>query len=144
MGRSVPAGGDWVMMGFGQLSLAVTRPVRFDSDARQLSFTSCNCGGAQLVRIGNSVSLTMTLNEQVFVLPQPSSARQVTVVVPTPNSEPEAGVQTRVMFAEQLSVAVVVKLWVAPHTPGVLARVMSAGQVMAGAVVSCTLMSCVQ
>ena len=65
-------------------------------------------GGAQLTRPGRSVSLMMTLNEQVFVLPQPSSARQVTLFVPTAKSEPEAGVQTSVTFDEQLSVAVVV------------------------------------
>ena len=90
------------------------------------------------------MSFTITLKEQVFVLPQPSSARQVTVFVPTEKSDPEAGTQTMVMFDEQLSVAVVTKLTVEPHTPGALSTVMFAGQVMTGGVVSCTMMVCVQ
>ena len=45
------------------------------------------------VATGDSVSLTVTLNEQVSALPEASVAIQVTVVVPTGNTEPEAGLQ---------------------------------------------------
>jgi hypothetical protein len=40
---------------------------------------------------GASVSLTVTVNEQVAVFPAPSVAVQITVVVPTANMLPEAG-----------------------------------------------------
>ena len=56
------------------------------------------------VATGDSVSLTVTLNEQVSALPEASVAIQVTVVVPTGNTEPEAGLQV-IEVAEQLSVA---------------------------------------
>ena len=42
---------------------------------------------------GVSVSLTVTINVQVSALPAGSVAIQVTVVVPTGNTEPEAGLQ---------------------------------------------------
>jgi len=54
---------------------------------------------------GGWVSLTVTVNEQVAVLPTPSVAVAVTVVTPFGNVEPDAGVDTTV-GVEQLSVAV--------------------------------------
>ena len=62
---------------------------------------------------GFSPSVTVTLNEQVEVLPAASVAVEVTVVVPTVKNEPLAGDETT--FAEQLSVAVTEKLTTAPH-----------------------------
>ena len=59
------------------------------------------------------MSLTVTVNVQVEVLPAASVAVEVTVVDPTGKNDPEAG--EFVTVAEQLSVAVVVKLTVAPH-----------------------------
>ena len=56
------------------------------------------------VATGATESLTVTLNEQVSALPEASVAIQVTVVVPTGNTEPEAGLQV-IEVAEQLSVA---------------------------------------
>jgi hypothetical protein len=47
----------------------------------------------------------VTLNEQVFVLSEPSVAVQVTVLVPMAKVEPDGGVQF-VVTDEQLSVAV--------------------------------------
>ena len=50
------------------------------------------------------MSFTVTVNEQVPVLPAESVAVQVTVVVPTGKVEPDAGEQ--IVVALQLSVAV--------------------------------------
>jgi hypothetical protein len=51
------------------------------------------------------VSLTVTVNEQLLVLPDASVAVQVTVVVPFAKAVPDAGVHTTVAV-EQLSEAV--------------------------------------
>ena len=56
---------------------------------------------------GGCVSCTVTVNEQLAVLPDPSVAVQLTVVVPLAKLVPEAGVQTT-LTVEQLSEAVVV------------------------------------
>jgi hypothetical protein len=76
------------------------------------------------------LSTTVTVNEQVEVLPFASVAVEFTVVVPTGNKEPEAGTLTT--DEEQLSVEVTEKLTAAPHTPGVVFTVIFAGQVMTG------------
>jgi hypothetical protein len=57
------------------------------------------------VIIGISVSLTVTVNEQLAVLPAASVAVQVTVLVPFANVEPLAGEQLLVTPG-QLSLAV--------------------------------------
>jgi len=57
------------------------------------------------VMVGFSVSLTVTVKEQVAVLPDVSVATQLTVVVPFWNVVPEAGVQV-VVTPGQLSLAV--------------------------------------
>jgi hypothetical protein len=57
------------------------------------------------VIVGFSVSFTVTVKLQVAVLPEPSVAVQVTVVVPLGNVEPEGGEQETVTPG-QLSVAV--------------------------------------
>jgi len=51
------------------------------------------------------VALTLIVKLQVALFSDPSSAVQVTVLVPIGNLEPEAGVQLMVAF-EQLSLAV--------------------------------------
>jgi len=56
------------------------------------------------VAVGFSSSLTVTVKLQVPVLPEASVAVQVTVVVPTANIEPLAGLHT-VLAPGQLSVA---------------------------------------
>ena len=56
--------------------------------------------------VGGCVSLTVTVNEQLAVLPDASLTVQVTVVVPFENVEPDAGIQVGVPTPEQLSVAV--------------------------------------
>ncbi len=66
---------------------------------------------------GFSVSVTVTVNEQVDVLPDASVAVLVTVVVPFGNVEPDAGLETTVTPG-QLSVAVTLKFTTAEHFPG--------------------------
>ena len=51
---------------------------------------------------------TVTVKLHVAVCPLPSSAVALTVVVPTGNTEPDAGVLFTVTVDEQLSVAVTV------------------------------------
>src|SRR5438445_6762343 len=87
--------------------------------------------------LGGSVSLTVTLNAQVLVLPAASVAVQITVVVPTGNNVPLGGLHATVAPG-QLSVTVGAKATVAPHTPGSVPVVISAGQVIAGFSVSLT------
>ena len=83
---------------------------------------------------------TVTVKLHVAVLPEASVAVQVTVVVPTGNIEPEAGLQTTVTPG-QLSDAIVVKLTVCEVVGGQVAvavTVMLAGQVIVGGCVSLT------
>src|SRR5262245_60667488 len=84
---------------------------------------------------GGVVSLTVTWNVAVAVFPAASLAVQLTVVVPSGNSEPDAGVQLTATGPSTLSVAVTVYPTCAP--PGsVASAVMSAGTVITGGVVS--------
>ena len=62
--------------------------------------------GGQAI-VGFSVSLTVTVKEQLAVLPEASVAVQVTAVVPFGNVEPDGGEQL-VVTPGQLSLAVVV------------------------------------
>jgi len=52
------------------------------------------------------VSVTVTENEQLELLPEASITEQVTVVVPTGKEDPEAGAQVTDPTPGQLSVAV--------------------------------------
>jgi hypothetical protein len=60
------------------------------------------------VKVGGVVSWTFTVKEPVAVLPLPSAAEQLTVVVPRLKLLPEGGVQTAVTEPSQVSVAVAV------------------------------------
>lgn len=55
---------------------------------------------------GGWLSLIVTVNEQLAVLPDASATEQLTVVVPTGNAEPAGGLQTGVPTPGQLSIAV--------------------------------------
>jgi hypothetical protein len=55
--------------------------------------------------VGDSVSLTVTVKEQVDWFPIASLTVQVTVVVPFGNVEPEGGLQVGVPRPGQLSLA---------------------------------------
>jgi hypothetical protein len=83
------------------------------------------------------VSLTVTVNEQVAVLPEVSVAEQMMVVVPLGKGLPEAGLHTTA-DTEQLSDAEGEKETSAEHRPGSVALLMLAGQIMAGGWVSLT------
>lgn len=95
--------------------------------------------GGQMT-IGDSVSPTVTLNEQVVVLPQTSVAAQMTVDVPFGNVVPEVGLQTTAGAGSQRSPAVTTKLTTAEGRPGSFDTAMSTGQLMFGAIVSTTVM----
>jgi len=83
---------------------------------------------------GNWPSLTVTVNEQVELLPQASVAVAVTVVVPRANTDPDAGRVVMVTAPPQLSVAFTVKFTTALQEPIGELTVMLAGQVITGAV----------
>src|SRR5438445_695086 len=89
------------------------------------------------VIIGGSVSLTVTVNVHLAVLPAASVAVQITGVAPFANNLPLGGLHATVAPG-QLSVTVGAKATVAPHTPGSVPVVISAGQVIAGFSVSLT------
>jgi len=57
--------------------------------------------------VGGSLSVTVTVKLHVAVRPEASVAVQLTVVVPTGKSPPEAGLQ-RIVAPEQLSLALAV------------------------------------
>ena len=74
--------------------------------------------------------MTITWKEQLEVLPDGSVAIEVTVVLPTGKNDPEAGVVVNI--AEQLSVAVTLKLTIVPQVlTGAFTEIL-AGQVMTG------------
>ena len=84
------------------------------------------------VMAGDSSSLMVTVNEQPFVLPAPSVATQVTLLVPTAKVDPLGGAQTTVTFV-QLSAAVAVQVTLLLlHWPGSFDATIGAGQVMEG------------
>ena len=83
--------------------------------------------------------MTVTVNVQLIWLPAESVAVQVTVVTPFWKAVPDAGVQVTVgVVAEQLSVAVAVKVSTAVQRPGSVPVMMLAGQVIAGCWLSTT------
>src|SRR2546428_3204103 len=88
---------------------------------------------------GLSVSVTAALKVLVRVFPCASVTVQVTAVVPTGKTEPEAGLEVTEPTPGQLSVAVgSVKLTAAPHWPGSLFTAMSACALSTGFSVSVT------
>ena len=92
---------------------------------------------------GFSSSFTVTVKAQVLVLPLASVAVQVTVVVPSGNIEPLAGLQL-MLEPGQLSLALAVKFtcaWQSPlrlSAPVLVVVVMLAGQVATGGSLSTT------
>src|SRR5689334_3717281 len=93
---------------------------------------------AGTVSEGFSVSFTVTWKVLVWVLPWASVTVLVTVVVPTGNVDPEAGVLVTSPTPGQLSVAETVNVTTAPQTPASLLTAMSAGTVSTGFSVSFT------
>src|SRR5438552_4272777 len=85
---------------------------------------------------GGWVSLTVTVKVQPAVLPEPSVAVQVTVLVPLAKVEPLVGAQLAVTPG-QLSLAVTVQVTLdATQVPAVVFVTIFAGQVIVGGVTS--------
>ena len=84
-----------------------------------------------------SLKLMFTWNDALPVLPCASVAVHVTVVDPTGNVDPDAGVHVGVIGPSTVSVAVAVNVSAFPEDD-VVVSLMSAGTVTTGAVVSCT------
>jgi hypothetical protein len=90
------------------------------------------------VIFGGSVSLTVTVNVQLVVLPEASVATLVTVVVPLGKLVPDAGVVATVTPG-QLSLATGAgNVTIAEQSRGCVFVTMFAGQVMPGGSVSLT------
>jgi hypothetical protein len=87
------------------------------------------------VNVGAVVSLTVTVNDAVPVLPAASVAEQLTVVVVIGKVEPEAGVHVAGTVPSTLSVAVTVKVTILPADE-VASAVIGDGTVRTGGVVS--------
>ena len=87
------------------------------------------------VSVGGVVSWMVTFKLPLVVLPALSVAEQSTLVVPSGNVLPEAGVQDTVTEPSTMSVAEAEKVTTAPDGP-VASAVISPGRVRIGAVVS--------
>ena len=92
--------------------------------------------GGQVI-VGASWSLTITLNEQLAVLPDASVAVQVTLFVPLANVDPLAGTHALVTPG-QLSLAEGANATAREHWPGAVFVVISTGQLMVGFSLSLT------
>ena len=86
---------------------------------------------------GTSLSFTVTVKEQVEILPWPSLAVAVTVVAPNAKVEPLAGLYVKVAVP-QLSEAVAAKVTTWVQSPAAAFTLKLAGQVMLGAWLSFT------
>jgi len=130
-----PEGGEQTTLGDGSQASVAEAVKEITSPASLAQVTTMSAGH---VIAGAVVSATtLTSKEHIDELPEASVAVQVTVVVPTANTEPEGGEQTTLGAGSQASLAVAVKLTTAPPGPAQVTRT-SPGQVTAGAVVSST------
>ena len=88
---------------------------------------------------GAWLSFTVTVNEQVAVFPEASVTKNEFVVVPMGKMEPDARPAVWVtVLPEQLSEEVIKYDTAAPHTPGLFAVVILAGQLICGRILSIT------
>jgi hypothetical protein len=127
------AGALLVMVTFPQLSVAVAVP-RTTCSVEQISMSD----GHAIT--GASLSVTVTVIEQVEVFPQASEAVQLTVVVPT-GYNPEAFAVPFILLVNVTELQVSIAdgcgtVTIAPQIPGSLFTVMFAAQVNTGAVIS--------
>src|SRR5213079_1221593 len=125
---AVPLAGVQVTLAVPQLSAAVALKVTLLEQVPGAVSTVMLAGQAI---IGFSWSSTVTLKLQAALLPLPSSAVQLTVVVPLAKAEPLAGVQVT-LAVPQLSEAVALKVTLLAQVPGAVFTVMLAGQTMLG------------
>jgi len=86
---------------------------------------------------GGSVSVTVTMKLQLFVLPDVSATVQTTFVVPVAKLEPLAGTQL-VLATPQLSPTVTLNATFDAHWPSAAGAVISPGQMIVGNSVSVT------
>ncbi len=119
-----------------QLSLKLTEYVTIAAHWPGSLLTTTLAGQ---VMVGISVSLTVTVKEQVAVLPEPSVTVKLLAVVPEGKLEPLAKPDVCAKFAPaQLSLKVTEKVTIAAHWPGSLLTTTFAGHVMVGTSVSLT------
>ena len=85
---------------------------------------------------GSSLSVTTISNEHAEVFPDASVAMEVTVVVPSENTDPEG--RSEITDEEQLSVESILKLTTASHEPGSVCTFIVAGQEITGGSLSAT------
>jgi hypothetical protein len=130
----LPESGLVITAGLPQLSVAVTVNVTAAWQVLISAFTAIF--DEQLIT-GTWLSITVTMNEQVLVLPLPSVAVLVTVWTPTVIVLPEAGLDTTVALP-QLSLAVTVKFTVVVQSPASAFRLKPDGHVITGAWLSTT------
>jgi len=81
--------------------------------------------------MGIGVPITVTVKLHVVLLPLLSRAVLVTVVTPTGNPKPLAGLLVRLVTA-QLSVALTAKVTLLVHNPGAAFTLRFPGQLIAG------------
>ena len=110
-GKTVPEAGVLTTVTPGQLSAPVTVKL---TTASHLPASVLTTIGAGTVRVGGSVSLTVTVKEHVVALPTASVAVALTTVVPFGKELPEAWLKLTVTPG-QLSVAVAAKVTTALH-----------------------------
>jgi hypothetical protein len=133
MANVLPDGGVHVFVTPGALSVAVVTKDTTAPDG-EVAFTIMFAG---TVSDGGSVSTTFTRNDPEDVLPEPSVAVQLTVVVPIAKAVPDGGTQATVTPGA-LSAAVGVYVTTAVARPGSVDFVISAGTVIDGGSVSTT------
>jgi hypothetical protein len=81
---------------------------------KELELIVAPLDGLVIDAVGAVLSTTDTMNEPVAVLPAPSFAIQVTVVVPSGKVVPEAGAQIGVILPLTVSLAVIAYVTIAP------------------------------
>jgi hypothetical protein len=134
LAKVLPDGGAHVTGTASQLSVAVTLNVATASH-RPVAVFRVRSAGHEMT--GSSLSLTVTVNEQVCSFPLLSRAVQATEVVPLPNLVPEGGAQV-VDARAQLSDEVTENVTCASQRPGSVEVEIFAGQVITGFSRSCT------
>jgi hypothetical protein len=127
-GKAEPDGGLLTTVTPGQLSVAVT--VKFTTAEHEPAAAGTDTLSGQSIA-GGSISFTVTVNEQVAVLPPESVAVAITVVVPFGKEDPEGGVLTTITPL-QSSEAVTVKFTTALQEPASVETDMFSGQSIAG------------
>ena len=127
--KLLPLAGEQVTLAVPQLSVAVT--LKVTSLAHEPPLVLTLALPAQ-VSAGASVSVTVMVNEQVFVLPWPSSAKQFTVVAPRAKGLPLAGAQVT-LAVPQLSLAVTVKVTLLAQEPPLVPTTIGVAQAEDGA-----------